>query len=123
MSFVASDLEDALESYGMDPETGDVDEEHDGEGGWEEVSEFAWGEEPFTVELEAEDGTKVPVEVKIVDYAHGTYDGDTYLIFEALGRNFRKNGWTASHYGTEWEGSFEEVESEEKVVKYWRKKR
>jgi hypothetical protein len=68
------------------------------------------------------------VRVKILEISTGTYDDDTYMIFQVTQpdgtvRHVRKFGWTASHDGTYWEGSVDEVESYEKVETYWRTKR
>jgi hypothetical protein len=35
---------------------------------------------------------------------------------------FRKNGYYASHYGTDWDGSVDEVVSSEKVITVYKEK-
>ena len=42
------------------------------------------------------------------------------VIFSIDGRLFRKEGYYASHYGTDWDGDFEEVEAYEKTVTDYR---
>lgn len=42
------------------------------------------------------------------------------LVFSIDGRLFRKEGYYASHWGTEWDGDLEEVEEYEKTVTDYR---
>lgn len=52
----------------------------------------------------------------------GGMDQGSYaaVIFKVGDRLFRKEGYYASHYGTDWDGNFEEVEVYEKTVKDYR---
>lgn len=115
MTFNADDVEEAIEEaldqYADDWQGvwGGVQEEWDN-------SEF----KPLRVNGET-------VQIKLVEISTGTYDDDTYMIFEVVSsdfksRYFRKFGWTASHDGTYWEGSFDEVAPEQKTITVWRRK-
>lgn len=128
MTFNAAELEEAIEALGETrDEDGDSIDEYYG-GVWGYVAD-AWDDSEFhKVTVNPDTRTIEGVLVKIVEISTGTYDDDTYIILEVHDeggnvRNFRKFGWTASHDGTYWEGSFSEVEPYEKVEKYWRKKK
>lgn len=52
-----------------------------------------------------------------VDSAGGMDEGSNiWTVFEVGGRLFRKSGYYASHYGTDWDGAFEEVFPEQKTI-------
>lgn len=86
--------------------------EEDGDG-W---SEFRW-EGPDSIIL---DGETYPV--KIVDtYGGGEGQGEVvFVVFTVGDRMFKKNGYYASHYGTDWDGDLVEVEAFEKTVTDYR---
>lgn len=94
-------------------------EDEDFDAGWED---------PWWNLIETLDGAGKTYDVKVgddtvavgmVEYSTGTYDDDTYVILTAGGKTFRKFGWTASHDGTYWEGSFNEVRPVEKTITVW----
>lgn len=114
MSFL-SELDEALESFNED-EDGEAIEDgkpYWGMTGWDALGEFDG--ETFEVEVGGN-----PVTVKVLETSYGTYEDDTYIILEAGGKTYRKFGWTASHDGTYWEGSFNEVFPEQKTITVWR---
>lgn len=53
----------------------------------------------------------------IGDEGQGEYAA---VIFSIDGRLFRKEGYYASHYGTDWDGDLDEVEVYEKIVTDYR---
>lgn len=114
MDFIAADVEEAIEET-LQEEYGDY------YGGvWGGV----WEEWDDNLEHELVVNDEV-VKVKVEEISTGTYDDDTYMIFsikeeDGNVRHFRKFGWTASHDGTYWEGSFDEVGSEQKTITVWR---
>lgn len=59
-------------------------------------------------------------EVKVVEDFGGMDQGSTrYVVFEVDGRLFRKDGFYASHYGTDWDGDFREVRKVVKEVAFY----
>lgn len=118
MSFNAGDLDEALEELNVDELTGEAISEEApfwGETGYDVIMEL---DEPFEIKVNDE-----IVRVEVKEVSTGTYHDDTYIILEAGGRTFRKFGWTASHEGTYWEGSCNEVEPYEVTETRWRTKR
>lgn len=96
MEFTAAEVAQAVQ------ETGD---------GW---GEMGWGDTELTIRGET-------VTAKAVEYKGGEDQGSyTCVVFEVDGRLFRKEGYYASHYGTDWDGDFSEVEVFEKTVKDYR---
>lgn len=116
MSFEAGDVEEAIEDA--------MEQYADDWGGvWGGVQEEDWESAARPLRVNGE-----TVQIKLVEISTGTYDDDTYMIFEVTTsdfktRHFRKFGWTASHDGTYWEGSFDEVTPEQKTITVWRRKR
>lgn len=79
--------------------------------GW---GEMGWGDNDLTIRGKT-------YTAKAVEYKGGEGQGEyTAVIFEVDGRLFRKEGYYASHYGTDWDGDFSEVEVYEKTVKDYR---
>ena len=80
---------------------------------WGEVH---WGD----VDTLTIDGVDYPLEV-VESHGGGEGDGsEVWVVFKVDGRLFRKSGYYASHYGTDWDGSLEEVEAFEKTVTDYR---
>jgi|SRR6185436_1829797 len=66
-------------------------------------------------------GTKLGT-FKAVSEAGGEGQGDDiWFVFEVkdTGQLFKKSGYYASHYGTEWDGPFEEVRAVERMVVFY----
>lgn len=93
MSFTLTQLEEAVQEV---------------DGSW---SEFGWGD--IDVDIDG-----VTYSAKSVQRIGGSEGSGEYaaVIFSIDGRTFRKEGYYASHYGTDWDGELEEVESYEKTV-------
>ncbi len=125
MTYLAGDLEEALDEYGLDEDGEPLDDDSYGEGGWETVA-WEWDDKkPRPVTVEGHDGPET-LAVKVLEVSTGTYDDDTYVILQARdnageARTFRKSGYSASHDGTYFDGSFDEVESFEVTETRWRK--
>lgn len=91
----------------------------------ESGSEFPWWDELpspaiiakyVTLNLRDED---VPVEV--VTNCDGQGE-DVYSVIKVGDQLFRKRGQFSSHWGTEWNGLFEEVESYKELVTFYKRK-
>jgi len=82
--------------------------------GWEDVQDhFSTATEVEglgTVEVITSDGGEGQGEV--IYFVLKISDGDTV-------RHFRKDGYYASHYGTDWDGSFSEVSAVQRTVTFW----
>jgi len=125
MTFNASELEAAIEALGeVEDEDGDTPEEYYG-GVWGYITDV-W-DDSLPHDLVVNEDTRLAERIKVLvkEVSTGTYDDDTYIIFETSDihndvRWFRKYGWTASHDGTYWEGSFDEVTPESKTITVWR---
>jgi hypothetical protein len=58
-----------------------------------------------------------PVKIEHVAGAGGEGEGDSIWFVTKVGDQlFRKDGYYASHYGTDWDGDFREVQAVEKTV-------
>lgn len=58
--------------------------------------------------------------ISLVESYGGEGMGDErWLVLKVGDRHFRKNGWYASHYGSSWEGDFEEVEARPVTREEW----
>lgn len=56
-------------------------------------------------------------EIEVLDSTGGMDEGSNASVTFALGNQyFRKNGYYASHYGYDWDGSFEEVVPAQKTI-------
>lgn len=64
------------------------------------------------------------VETKAIKSFGGEGQGDDcWLVFQVGNQLFRKDGWYASHYGYEWDGSLYEVEAVERTVTVYEEKK
>ena len=116
MSIDTNALEKALsEKFGAD---------YSSDGWWDELEWLldpnrTYGDE-LTPDVEV-DGVTYDVEVVESDTGgegHGEY---VYVVIKVGDELFRKEGYYASHYGTDWDGRFEKVEAYvEPVTKYRR---
>lgn len=80
--------------------------------GWEDFEETS---EAKTLRIVGVDGL-----VYCVESYGGEGQGDErWLVLKVGDRHFRKNGWYASHYGSSWEGDFEEVNSRPVTREEW----
>ena len=68
------------------------------------------------------DDELIPVE--FVDGKMPAEEGGSsvWVVVRAGTQLFRKNGYYASHYGTDWDGSFDEVIPSEKVITVYEEK-
>ena len=112
MSFTLDELKNALENY--ENENFDTSDFYHSVGYAKAEATSKW------------DG---PQEIPGIGLAYGveTFGGegqgdDIWVVFKVIGddRLFRKRGYYASHYGTDWDGALEEVEAFEKVVTDYR---
>ena len=55
----------------------------------------------------------------VEDYGGMDMGSTRYIVFEVDGRLFRKDGYYASHYGTDWDGDFREVRKVVKEVNFY----
>lgn len=69
------------------------------------------------------DGEKVPFEVIEADSGGEGHGEHCEIIVKVGEQYFRKIGAYFSHYGTDWDGPFEEVEAVEKMVTVWEAKK
>lgn len=60
-------------------------------------------------------GEKVPV-TNVESFGGEGQGDDKWFVVKIGDQLFRKSGYYASHYGTDWDGAFEEVHPVEKVV-------
>lgn len=110
MSFTAKQVEEALK---VEAESGN---------GWYSDPFQGLAYEDSDIENIVLDGETYPVEVVETDpggEGHGEY---VYFILKVGEQTFKKEGYYASHHGTDWDGDFFEVESREvTVTKFVRK--
>lgn len=112
MSFTAADVEEAFLNEAFEAPS------------WRDKSVFvpvdSWSELDATEGRVTLNGEVYPF--KGVEHIGGGEGSGEYtaVIFEVGGRLFRKEGWYASHYGSEFDGDFSEVEVYEKTVKDYR---
>lgn len=100
--FTASEVESALE------------EAYDDYIEWDEFTETP---EPLTV-----DGRETTVSLVEEDLGGEGHGESVYVVLKVGDQLFRKSGYYASHYGTDWDGSFEEVEPQEKTITVYKRK-
>jgi hypothetical protein len=87
-------------------------EGHDYFDGWGEIKWSNEGDVALEIPL---NGETVPV-TKVASFG-GEGQGDEIWVVVQVGTQlFRKDGYYASHYGSDWDGDFEEVAAREKVV-------
>lgn len=84
-------------------------------------SEIAWEDcDQETLNIDGEEVKLSLVESDPGGEGHGEY---VFLVIKVGDQLFRKEGFYASHHGTDWDGDFSEVEPKEvTVTKYVRKK-
>jgi len=112
MSFTAADVEKAFHDGRIESPAWRNPEEFVSHDSW---SEIGYGEGRIII-----DGEVYPWK-SVEQIGGGEGSGEyTAVIFEVAGRLFRKEGWYASHYGSEFDGDFSEVEVYEKTVKDYR---
>ena len=112
--YTVAEVKDAIDAYSV---------EVDVHGGGTYTAEWDWNEvdyqdEKYNVLILR--GEKVPFEVTESDTGgegHGEY---VFIVIKVGDQLFRKEGYYASHYGTDWDGDFEEVETYEKTVTAYR---
>lgn len=119
MSFTAEDVAEAVENgkaKTFNKRLAESDKYPDRDG-WSEVD--GWDslyEDTGSIEI-----NDTVYDFKIVENIGGMDEGSyAALILEIDGRLFRKEGYYASHYGTDWDGTMEEVEAYEKTVTDYR---
>lgn len=112
-TLAARDVEEAIEGRFED----DLEDEECLEN-WDELEWILRRGE--TTNLTVNGGT-YPLSVVEADTGgegHGEY---VFIVVKVGDQLFRKEGYYASHYGTDWDGRFEEVEAYEKTVTDYRK--
>lgn len=113
MSFTASDVEAAVENGDFRSKAWKSEEYYNlDEGDWYELGD---GEGKVTL-------NGVEYDWKSVEHLGGGEGSGEYtaVIFNIGGRLFRKEGYYASHYGTDWDGNFSEVEAYQKTSTAYR---
>lgn len=55
----------------------------------------------------------------VAKHEGGEYGYATFIVFKVGTQYFRKEGFYQSHYGNDWDGSFEEVQPVLKQVSDW----
>lgn len=106
MTFTVEDVERAFEAAA---------EEYDLD--WGSLEYMGRSYAPFQADEFPQFGTLEFVE----GYTGGEGGGsDAYVVFKLGDRYFKKEGYYASHYGTDWDGRLYEVEPYEKTVTFYR---
>lgn len=83
---------------------------------WDEVRWVNNGDVALYIDVAGE--THVPVTT--IDSFGGEGQGDSMWVVVKVGSQFfRKNGYYASHYGTDWDGDFSEVTPQQKTITVW----
>lgn len=110
MSFTAKQVEDALRVAA------------EGGNGWYSDPFQGLAYEDSDIESVEINGVGYPVEVVETDPGGEGHGESVYVIVKVGDQTFKKEGYYASHYGTDWDGDFFEVESREiTVTKFVRK--
>lgn len=113
MTLNAKDVEAALDAR--------FEGEIEDESCLESWDELAWAVKDEKGETLTVNGEKYPLTVVEEDTGgegHGEY---VFVVIRVGDQLFRKEGYYASHYGTDWDGTFEEVEAFQKKVTDYRK--
>jgi hypothetical protein len=87
-------------------------EEHDDFDGWGEIKWTNTGDVALTVTL---NGESVDV-TKVADYGGEGQGDEIWVVVQVGDQLFRKDGYYASHYGSDWDGDFDEVFAHEKTI-------
>lgn len=88
------------------------------EGIEESWSEIAYGDGPETLTLRGEE-----VPLVHVTQVGGQGEGENiWCVFQLGDQLFRKEGYYASHYGSDWDGDLYECEVVERTVKFYDRK-
>lgn len=81
-------------------------------------SEIAYGDGPDTLTLRGEE-----VPLVHVTQVGGSGEGENiWCVFQLGDQLFRKEGYYASHYGSDWDGDLYECEIAERMVKFYDRK-
>lgn len=104
--YTANEVEAAIEAL---IDGGDKENEDGEEYSW---SELAYGDVPETLSLRGED---VPVTHVIQVGGEGQGD-EIWFVIQVGDQLFRKDGYYASHYGSDWDGDFSEVRATQKTI-------
>lgn len=87
------------------------------------TEDWDWGEAEYAykdgINIEI-DGVWVPVTVVEADTGGEGHGEHVFVVIKVGNQYFKKDGYYASHYGTDWDGSFAEVEPYEKTVTDYR---
>jgi hypothetical protein len=116
MSFTVAQIQEALENNAFEGKGYRTEE-------WFTIEDGDWYElgdaSPDTTRVTI-GGEVYPVEG--VDNIGGEGQGEyAAVVFKVGDQLFRKEGYYASHYGTDWDGDLEEVEKYEKTVTAYRR--
>lgn len=79
----------------------------------------AYAYEDYEQDKVTVDGVDYPIEVVETDPGGEGHGASVHFIIKVGDEYFRKQGYYASHYGTDWDGAFEKVAEVEKTVKVW----
>lgn len=79
---------------------------------WHEVAGMDKGE-PFALLLDGEAVLAVKSDNSKLGEGAGS---DVWIVIEINGRFFKKSGYHESHYGTDWDGTLDEVKPREATV-------
>lgn len=105
-NYAESDVESAIEGR----ENEELDEWFEG---WGEIKYANLGSVVMHIDIAGD--TNVPV-TKVASFG-GEGQGDSLWVVVQVGTQlFRKSGYYASHYGSDWDGDFTEVRASQKTV-------
>jgi hypothetical protein len=99
MTYTATQIESAIE--------GSIDFD-----GWGEVKYNGNGDKVLDITL---DGETVPV-TKVDSFGGEGMGEEIWVVVQVGDQYFEKDGYYASHYGTDWDGSFTEVSPSQKTI-------
>lgn len=107
--YTAQEIEQAVNGL-YNSESGEIE---DGiEESWDEIS---YGDGPDTLRLRGEE-----VPLKHVKQEGGEGEGDEiWCVIQVGTQLFRKEGYYASHYGSDWDGELYECEIVERMVQFY----
>jgi hypothetical protein len=87
------------------------------ESGWDGLS-YGHDAPDNKVTLTLQDGSGDTFELEVVEAEPGGegHGEEVWIVVKVGDQLFKKDGYYASHYGTDWDGSFREVKAQQKYV-------
>lgn len=115
MTFTVQQVKDALDSWEVERYSEYSKSNYTEVWSWDEA-DYAYGD-GVTLNIDGEEVLLTVVEADTGGEGHGEY---VFVVIKVGDQYFRKEGYYASHYGTDWDGSFAEIEPFEKTVTDYR---